>query len=70
MVSTSECTASLSMAAEPVSAAAMNFAVATSRLPARAVQTALRVPFFPFIGRCRLLIGSIPNLVCSDRLPA
>ncbi len=46
MVSTSECTASLSMAAEPVIAAATNLAAATSTLPASAAQTALRVPLF------------------------
>jgi hypothetical protein len=44
-VSTNECTASLSMAAEPVTAAARNFDAATSRLPARAAQTAA-LPLF------------------------
>jgi len=44
MVSTSECTASLSMAAEPVRAAATNLAPATNRLPARAAHTAFNVP--------------------------
>ncbi len=43
-MSTSECTASLSMAAEPVIAAAANFAAATSILPASAAHTALRLP--------------------------
>jgi hypothetical protein len=48
-VSTSECTASLSMAAEPVSTAATNFAAATSKLPASAAQTAFRVPLFAML---------------------
>ena len=46
MVSTNECTASLSMAAEPVMAAATNFAAATAKFPASAAQTALKVPLF------------------------
>ena len=44
--STSECTASLNMAAEPVMTAAVNFVAVTIRLPPRAAQTVKTVLFF------------------------
>ncbi len=48
-VSISECTASLSMAAEPVMAAATDFARATIKLPAKAAQTEKTVLLFAIV---------------------
>ena len=50
-MSISECTASLVMAAEPVMAAATDFARATSKLPARAAQTEKTVLLFAIVSR-------------------